>query len=204
MPPFRPFSIQSLALHFGRGTKRLERVGRWRKDVFIIIIIIQELLFDHINRYTHLSFCLNQDQELHLPIFSGPLLSYRNLNCNLQEKEIIGGIYHDWKIRFRKIKTHFAMEMNLHVRRACTLKHHWMSWARSASLSTGIFIFIVLSSIRHPCITASLDPGICISKVPILAPRPPGNYVICLLKRWPFLWKPPPLKTKSIWNSLPL
>ena len=50
----------------------------------------------------------------------------RTLNCNLQIKEIIGRIYHDWKIRPWKIKTHFATEMNLHVWGACMLKQPWM------------------------------------------------------------------------------
>lgn len=128
------------------------RVGRLRKDVIIVIIIIQKHLFNYINRYTHLSFCLNQDQELHLPVFSGPLLLWRTLYCNLQDEEIIRGIYHDWKIRLWKTKTHFAVEMNLHVWQAYMLNQHWTSQAWSAAFSTSVFIFVAPSFIKHPCI----------------------------------------------------
>lgn len=50
-----------------------------------------------------------------------------------------------------KIKIYFATEMNLRVWWACTLKQPWMPWANPASLSTGVFIFIAPSYIKHPC-----------------------------------------------------
>lgn len=172
--------MQSLVLHFGRGIKWLERVGRWREDVFTSIII-QKFLFDHINRYTHLSFCLNQDQELHLPIFSGPLLPYRTLNCNLQEK---GNNRRDlsWlDHQIWEIKACFAIEMNLCVRQACVLNQCWKSLQ-------DLLLFPLM------CVFSS-----CLLNIPAF--KEPIDSAICVLKRRPSLCESPPLKTETMWNS---
>lgn len=111
MLPFKTFQCSHCHCILAEALNDLREWGYGGK-MFLLslssLLLFRSFLFDHINRYTHLGFCLNQDQELHGPVFSGLLLPDRTLNCNLQEKEITIGICHSRTIRFWEVKARFC------------------------------------------------------------------------------------------------